>query len=220
MHGHMSKRHAAAAEEPQPHISATDSAAEALDQARDQLLPVAIVFHLTAVFVAPLAFASEYSSPFVNAIYAALRPYIAAMYLDHGYFFFAPNPGPSHLVDYKVEFADGRPPLTGRFPDLKTERPRLLYHRHFMLSESLHSRYRYPLTPPPEPTPPPLTATAEEKILWQAEPAGRRAGTRELAADPQAVRGHARLLRRASQGAARRLARDADAHRARAARAG
>ena len=35
------------------------------------------------------------------------RPYLEAAYLDHGYAFFAPDPGPSHLVRYELEFDDG-----------------------------------------------------------------------------------------------------------------
>jgi hypothetical protein len=95
-----------------------------------------------------------------------MRPYSTAMYLNHGYAFFAPDPGPNHLIDYSVEFADGRPAVTGRFPDLKTERPRLLYHRHFMLSEALNTRFAPPEFDP-EPSPPPLTASADEREQYQ-----------------------------------------------------
>jgi hypothetical protein len=129
-----------------------------------------LAFHIAAVFVAPFAFASNSGptpSPLADALFKVFRPYLGALFLDHGYFFFAPNPGPSHLVDYKVEFDDGRPPRAGRFPDLATERPRLLYHRHFMLSESLSNRF-VPAERPPEPSPPPLTATPAEKALYQA----------------------------------------------------
>ena len=69
------------------------------------------------------------------------------MYLDHGYAFFAPNPGPCHLVHYKVEFADGRQPVEGVFPNLKEEQPRLFYHRHFMLSETLFNAFVLPEQP-------------------------------------------------------------------------
>jgi hypothetical protein len=125
-----------------------------------------LAFHVLAVFIAPFAFACNAggsSSPFADAIAGALRPYIVALYLDHGYFFFAPNPGPSRLVDYEVAFADGRPPVKGRFPNLATERPRLLYHRHFMLSEALSNRFAPP-NPPPEPSPPPLTSPQSAQI--------------------------------------------------------
>jgi hypothetical protein len=130
-----------------------------------------IVFHLTAVFWAPFAFACNSggsSSPLADPVGRSLQPYMAAMYLDHGYFFFAPNPGPSHLVRYKVEFEDGRPPVEGMFPDRQEQQPRLMYHRHFMLAEALYNRY-VPPQPPPEPTPPPLTATSTEKARIQAE---------------------------------------------------
>jgi hypothetical protein len=133
------------------------------------LVSVLLTWHVAAVFIGPFAFASRspFPSPFAKGFYEFSRPYLGALYLDHGYFFFAPNPGPSHLVDYKVEFDDGRPPKTGRFPDLKTERPRLLYHRHFMLAEALNNRF-VPANPPPEPSPPPLTASAGEKMVYQA----------------------------------------------------
>jgi hypothetical protein len=126
------------------------------------LISVLLLVHLAAVITPPLAFGARFSSPLLEPISRLLAPYCSAMYLNHGYAFFAPNPGPNHLVDYTVEFKDGRPAVTGRFPNLREERPRLLYHRHFMLSESLNTRFA-PDTFDPEPSPPPLTATAGER---------------------------------------------------------
>jgi hypothetical protein len=140
-----------------------------------------IIFHLTAVFWAPFAFACNVggsSSPLADPVGRWLHPYMVAMYLDHGYFFFAPNPGPSHLVRYKVEFAGGRPPVEGMFPDRHDQRPRLMYHRHFMLAEALYNRY-VPPQAPPEPTPPALTASTTDKARFQTE---RAAYARMLAA--------------------------------------
>jgi hypothetical protein len=131
------------------------------------LVSVLLAWHVAAVFIGPFAFASERASPFANALAGWYRPYINAMYLNHGYFFFAPDPGPSHLVEYKIEFDDGRKPITGRIPDLTSERPRLLYHRHFMLAETLNRGFA-PAEAPPEPSPPPLTASAAEKMVYQA----------------------------------------------------
>ncbi len=54
--------------------------------------------------------------------------------MGHAYKFFAPDPGPSHLVQYDLELADGTH-RKGTFPDRHEHWPRLLYHRHFMLSE-------------------------------------------------------------------------------------
>lgn len=106
-----------------------------------------VALHLAAVFIAPMSFAVRPGSPAIDPLRDAFRPYIQAMFLDHGYAFFAPDPGPSHLVEYKLSFADGRESETGRFPDVKQHVPRLLYHRHFMLSESLQSYY-VPATAP------------------------------------------------------------------------
>jgi hypothetical protein len=163
----MSKRRVAAEAEHEPPIGPAGSS---LPRWAKVMLSAGLLVHLLAVFIGPFAFASNSGgvpSPFADAAFQLLRPYIGALYLDHGYFFFAPNPGPSHLVDYRVEFDDGRPAVTGRIPDLAIHRPRLLYHRHFMLSEALSNRF-VPPEPPPEPSPPPLTATAAEKALFPA----------------------------------------------------
>lgn len=66
----------------------------------------------------------------------AIGPYLQLAYLNHGYRFFAPNPGPSHLVRYELVMPDGSV-KAGQFPDLREHWPRLLYHRYFMLSESI-----------------------------------------------------------------------------------
>ena len=63
-------------------------------------------------------------------------PYIEAADLNHGYRFFGPDPGPGHLVRYHLEMPDGSS-RDDVFPNLAEERPRLLYHRYFMLSEHL-----------------------------------------------------------------------------------
>jgi hypothetical protein len=111
---------------------------------------VVLVIHLLAVFIAPFTFASsgpDATSPFAIALMNGLRPYIDMMYLNHGYFFFAPEPGPSHLLRCRLEFDDGREPVELTFPDRRKQWPRLLYHRHFMLSEQLNSLF-IPADPP------------------------------------------------------------------------
>jgi hypothetical protein len=62
------------------------------------------------------------------------RPYLEVLCLANGYRFFAPEPGPSHLVRYEITLDDGTL-KSGVFPDINHHFPRLLYHRHFMLSE-------------------------------------------------------------------------------------
>jgi hypothetical protein len=102
---------------------------------------MAIVVHLLGVMVAPITTPPRFEGP-PSVIGAKLKevyqPYMTALYLDHAYKFFAPNPGDSHLLRYDLYFADG----TSRknrddqvFPDRRRHWPRLLYHRHFMLSE-------------------------------------------------------------------------------------
>jgi hypothetical protein len=117
------------------------------------VISLLLIFHLAAVFTAPFTFATSSgpgtASPFAATMMGLLQPYIDAAFLNHGYFFFAPNPGPAHLVRYRLEFDDGREPVERMFPDLKRHWPRLLYHRHFMLAESYNGRFAPP-APPPE----------------------------------------------------------------------
>jgi hypothetical protein len=99
-----------------------------------RLASVLIALHLAAVIVAPLS--APPSSPLAGWLAQGFRPYLDAAFLNHGYKFFAPDPGPTHLVRYELELADGTQ-RKGVFPNLTEQRPRLLYHRHMMLSERL-----------------------------------------------------------------------------------
>lgn len=96
------------------------------------LLSILITLHFTAVLSA--AFSVGPASPLVRATWDRCRPYLQACYLNHGFHFFAPNPGPSHLLDWGAELRD-KSWAEGRLPDPAT-RPRLLYHRYFMLTEN------------------------------------------------------------------------------------
>ncbi len=70
----------------------------------------------------------------------ALSPIHQGLFVGHGYRFFAPDPGPSHLLVYKI-YRDGELVSTGHFPDRNRDWPRLIYHRWFMLSESIYSEH-------------------------------------------------------------------------------
>jgi hypothetical protein len=164
----MTKRHPAAADSP----PASERTEATLRPWLKGLLSLLLAAHILAVITPPFGFACrsgpgpEGTSPIANLLAAAFEPYYQALYLDHGYFFFAPTVGPTHLVKYEVEFADSREPVKGRFPDLATERPRLLYHRHFMMAEALNNMFEPP-HPPLEPSPPPLTASDDDKLRFK-----------------------------------------------------
>lgn len=101
-----------------------------------RVVSLGIALHLTALVVAPLAVGP--TSPLWQQVWTAFRPYLDVMNLNHGYHFFAPEPGPSHLVRYELRFDDGRIEQ-GLFPSVQQHSPRLRYHRHFMLSEFLNN---------------------------------------------------------------------------------
>src|SRR5262245_19757491 len=93
-----------------------------------------LVLHILAVVVSPISVPP--SSAFWDDAWWVFRPYLQMMYLNHGYKYFAPDPGASTLLAYTLEFEDG----TSRQVTIPNRdiHPRLLYHRHFMLSEFLN----------------------------------------------------------------------------------
>jgi hypothetical protein len=111
---------------------------------------VLIIGHVWAVVGRPIEFATQGpfgTSPSATLFRNPVRAYSEFVYLDHGYAFFAPDPGPSHLIAATVKAKDGQTTEL-RYPDLRDQRPRLMYHRHFMLAEFLNNIYHPPGEPP------------------------------------------------------------------------
>lgn len=127
------------------------------------VLSLLVMLQVLAVTAEPFRFFTRSprgTSPAADPVRNLLGPYVEFAYLNHGYFFFAPEPGPSHLIDCKLTDDDGQE-STLRFPDRTLQWPRLLYHRHFMLTENLHQLWVPPLAADiPDPT------VASD---WQAE---------------------------------------------------
>jgi hypothetical protein len=96
------------------------------------VVSILVALHVAAVFVGPWAMPP--SSLFAGAVGSVFQPYLDALSLGNGYRFFAPEPGPSHLIRYEVTQNDGTL-IEGYFPNRDEHWPRLLYHRYFMLSE-------------------------------------------------------------------------------------
>ncbi len=105
---------------------------------------ILLALHVFAVFAAPCASPPPASDTWqrlsgrLDGEDGLLTPYLRAAYLNHGYRFFAPNPGPSHLVRFEIDLKSGGE-IEGHFPDTEEQFPRLLYHRMFMLSETAYS---------------------------------------------------------------------------------
>lgn len=98
-------------------------------------IPVSIwlVFHLAAVVIYPASILVPRRGLLAQVRDLFFERYMEALYMVQGHRFFAPEPGPGTLVAYKVERDDGSV-VESVFPRREI-RPRLLYHRHFMLSE-------------------------------------------------------------------------------------
>jgi hypothetical protein len=115
-----------------------------------------IALYLAAVVLPPLA-GPPPASELANRLLQPFRPLVGALSLGHGYRFFAPDPGPGHSIRWTIERADGGR-LSGSLPDRNTDRPRLLYHRRFMIAEKIA-----PLVPPVDA---PAAVRREARVEW------------------------------------------------------
>lgn len=97
------------------------------------LVNIWLVFHLLGVFLP--AFSIPPSPEIVRDLYWSLRFYPQAIYMDHGYHFFGPDPGDSTLLRFVARKGDGSV-VRGTIPN-RNIIPRLRYHRHFMLTEAI-----------------------------------------------------------------------------------
>ncbi|MDX1963830.1 MAG: hypothetical protein SFX18_11790 [Pirellulales bacterium] len=136
-----------------------------------RVVSVLLVWHLSAQVLATWT-GAEPVSTLGRLLSDPFRPYITAASLDQGYRFFAPDPGPSHILRFQVLdknqqplplpewFATDETRLTGQLPPpgLRVTvfggRPRLLYHRYFMLTEQVLRLF-------PQPGLPPATSSAQ-----------------------------------------------------------
>jgi len=107
------------------------------------LISLGLLAYFAAVIVAPLS-GPPPASGLAQALLQPFRPLLGGLYLGHGYRFFAPDPGPGHSIRWTVTLPDGAV-RTGTIPDAVTDRPRLLYHRRFMVAEKIAG-----FVPPPD----------------------------------------------------------------------
>ncbi len=120
------------------------------------VVSVLVVGYLAAVVLPPLA-GPPPASELANRLLQPFRPLVGALCLGHGYRFFAPDPGPGHSIRWELERADGSR-LSGSLPDRDSDRPRLLYHRRFMIAEKIA-----PLVPPVDA---PADVRREARVGW------------------------------------------------------
>ena len=140
-----------ASELPQPRLSRGARSA----------ISLLLLVHLAVVVATPAGLVMP-GSRFARWLLQGFAPYVQAGNVSHGYAFFAPDPGPGHLIEYELRFADGRQER-GKIPDEQAHWPRLRYHRHFMLTEQLAALLQ---DEPPKPEDPRF------EQAWQQERAG------------------------------------------------
>lgn len=105
------------------------------------LISILLIGMLLTIVLPPLAFQARGArglSPSVGTLLSMISPVAQMFYMDRGYAFFAPDPGPSHLIRATSDAGN----TVQVFPDLDDQWPRLKYHRHFMLAEFLNDSYQ------------------------------------------------------------------------------
>ena len=95
-----------------------------------------LAYHLVAIVISPASVPP--TSDAVRNLWSGFRHYLQATYLNHGYHYFAPDPGNSTIVRFVAELPNGRSQI-GQVPDRNELWPRLFYHRHLLLTEYLGS---------------------------------------------------------------------------------
>jgi len=137
---------------PRPADRSEFTAGRAVPRPVRLLLSLVILVYLAGVMIAPLS-GPPPASELSQLILQPFRPLLGALYLGHGYRFFAPNPGPGHSLRWQITLPDGST-MAGSTPNAETDWPRLLYHRRFMVPEKIA-----PLVPPVD-APPEIRAQA------------------------------------------------------------
>ena len=101
-------------------------------------LTIGIVVYLAIVVLGPMSNPVG-SENLTIPLAKKIRLVHQALFLGHGYRFFGPDPGPSHILEYRIGNGnENETAVVSRFPDRDQHWPRLLYHRWFMLSETLY----------------------------------------------------------------------------------
>lgn len=93
-----------------------------------------LIWHVFAIAISPSSMPP--ASPLLADASNVARPYNQALFLNHGYHYFAPNPGASSLLEFQTTPENDVPQLH-RIPDTTSYFPRLRYHRFFMLAENV-----------------------------------------------------------------------------------
>jgi hypothetical protein len=107
------------------------------------MISLFVSWHVLAVFMAPMSVSVDMApktdnEPPMTTVLAQRPPmqwYLDALYLNHGYHFFAPDPPEGHLIKYQVLDERGAEINRGEFPSKTDQWPRLRYHRYFMLAD-------------------------------------------------------------------------------------
>ncbi len=89
-----------------------------------------ILFHASAILVNVIAAAG----PFVTkSLCAKYRPYLQFMWLTNAYRFYAPDPGPTDVVWYRIKYEDGTSQWR-QVPDREAYALRMPFQRHMSVS--------------------------------------------------------------------------------------
>jgi hypothetical protein len=95
------------------------------------LVSLVILFHISAI----LAHVLSGGRPLIMLMAASkYRPYLKTMWLDNAYRFYAPDPGPTEVIWYKMVYEDGSTQWTQVPPRREDVYLRMPYQRHMSIA--------------------------------------------------------------------------------------
>jgi hypothetical protein len=92
-----------------------------------------VILHFSAIISAAVIIGP--APGYAQAAWKLFHPYLQALFLNHGFNFFAPEPSPTTLMDFEAVRADGSI-VKARIPE-RSIWPGLLYQRHLLLTEHI-----------------------------------------------------------------------------------
>lgn len=94
------------------------------------IVSLVVLFHFSAIFSHVLSGGGPMAMRQVASYY---RPYLKTMWLDNGYRFYAPDPGPTEVIWYKLQYDDGSTHWT-QVPRREDFNLRMPFQRHMSIA--------------------------------------------------------------------------------------
>ncbi len=128
---------------PRSAVTRESKAGGGLGFALRVVISIVIAWHFAAIFLAALCIPATSDLVIDITQKPPMQWYLDVLYMNQGHSFFAPDVGPSRIVEYELYDQSGQPIGKDYLPSRKNHWPRLRYHRHFMLADQAPADSEY-----------------------------------------------------------------------------